>query len=168
MDLGKENFFVSLNAPMKNNHIALIIPYRIAKSLDSYSLWFQVRRENGPLNNLLEWPGGKIEMGEPPEAAAKRELAEELPDFDWNWSKQRLLLFNQYSYEYPDRHLHFSVYLLKADDISLEIGGWKDILLAAKPLEMQLALPDANRVMIQELHHYFRQQLEGGIRPWAL
>ena len=38
----------------------------------------QQRREGGQHGSLWEFPGGKIEAGESPEAAAVRELAEEL------------------------------------------------------------------------------------------
>lgn len=149
--------------------IALVAPYRIPPDLRHLELWFQVRREDGPLDGLLEWPGGKIEKGEAPVSAAQRELTEEVPTVaGLDWSRQRLQLFNIYHHRYPDRDLSFHLYLWKADDIPLETGGWKSLELGASSALTQLALPDANRPMIHELHQYFCQQLKSGARPWAL
>ena len=44
----------------------------------SFKVWVQVRIEKGPLFGLLEFPGGKIENGETPETAARREVLEEV------------------------------------------------------------------------------------------
>lgn len=41
-------------------------------------LWVQVREDGGPFKGLLEFPGGGIEEGETPLAAAVREVEEEV------------------------------------------------------------------------------------------
>lgn len=60
-----------------------------------------------PLAGLLEFPGGKIETGETPEAALSRELQEELGIRAGNM--EQLIRF---VYDYPQRRVHLHVYRL--------------------------------------------------------
>ena len=43
-----------------------------------FKIWTQVRLEAGPLYEKLEFPGGKIELGETPKKAAIRKVEEEV------------------------------------------------------------------------------------------
>ena len=63
------------------------------------------RDEDQHCGGLWSFPGGKIEIDEQPETAAKRELYEEagLAGSDW----QQLC---QQSFTYPDRILHFTLF----------------------------------------------------------
>ena len=47
-------------------------------SKDGFALWMQKRKEKGSLNNLWEFPGGKVEPDETPKEAACREFMEEV------------------------------------------------------------------------------------------
>ena len=70
------------------------------------------RRRGGYLDNMWEFPGGKLETGESPEAACVRELKEEL-DIDVEAKKLLLALEHQY----PDKtvRLHFVLCSLGED-----------------------------------------------------
>ena len=63
------------------------------------------RRATQHCGDLWSFPGGKIESGESPEVAAKRELEEETGLDGSNWES-----FGDYSFEYSDRLLHFLLF----------------------------------------------------------
>jgi 8-oxo-dGTP diphosphatase len=68
------------------------------------------RPEGRPLAGLWEFPGGKIEAGEEPEAALIRELREEL---GIEVARQDLTPLTFASHAYPDFHLLMPVYLCR-------------------------------------------------------
>lgn len=76
--IGKKNltststYFINL----KLLPVALAIFFRIQDS--TLEIWTQVRTDDGPFHGLLEFPGGGIEPGESPLAAAVREVEEEV------------------------------------------------------------------------------------------
>ncbi len=57
--------------------VALALFYRKLENHD-LDVWVQVRTDDGPYHGLLEFPGGGIEPGEEPLAAAIREVDEEV------------------------------------------------------------------------------------------
>ncbi len=61
---------------MKLLPVALAIFYRFQDS--GLEVWTQRRTDDGIYHGLLEFPGGKIEEGETPLAAAVREVQEEV------------------------------------------------------------------------------------------
>lgn len=73
--------------------------------------------KRGPGGNcpfLWEFPGGKIEPGESPFDAIKREIREEL-----SAEIEPFEVFEEYSYSYPDREIYF--YFIRAKLLSDEI-----------------------------------------------
>lgn len=61
---------------------------------------FATQRAHGEFKDGWEFPGGKIEQGETPQQAAKREVMEEL-DTEIEVGE----LFDTVEYDYPDFHL---------------------------------------------------------------
>ena len=61
---------------MKLVPVALALFYE--KLEDGLNVWVQTRTDDGPFHGLLEFPGGGIEAGETPLAAAVREVEEEV------------------------------------------------------------------------------------------
>ena len=67
------------------------------------------RAADAHMANKLEFPGGKIEMGETPERAVVRELQEEV-----GITPQHFYLFEKLEYEFPDRHITLWFWLVES------------------------------------------------------
>ena len=67
---------------------------------------FATQRGYGPYKDMWEFPGGKIEPGETPEAALIREIREEL---DTEIAVDEKI--SQVEYDYPEFHLSMACYL---------------------------------------------------------
>lgn len=65
-----------------------------------WEVLLQQRIEQGPLNGKLEFPGGKINPGENPENASKREIFEEM-----GYDIENFKLFKIYNFSYSDRRV---------------------------------------------------------------
>lgn len=67
------------------------------------------RAADAHMVNKLEFPGGKVEMGETPEQAVVRELQEEV-----GITPQHFSLFEKLEYEFPDRHITLWFWLVES------------------------------------------------------
>ena len=96
---------------MKTIKVAAAIIHRDNK-------YFATQRGYGEFEGMWEFPGGKIEPGESPEAALRREIQEELGVYV---SVERL--FHTVEYDYPSFHLTMHCYLctLEANSGASEI-----------------------------------------------
>lgn len=77
---------------------------------------FATQRGYGPMKDGWEFPGGKMEAGETPEEALKREIWEEL--------ETRIeveQLFETIDYDYPDFHLIMHCYICKVESGELTL-----------------------------------------------
>lgn len=88
---------MSFNSPMKTIRVAAAI---ICDNMEAPSRIFATAKGYGEFKGQWEFPGGKIEAGEAPEEALRREIREEL-DTDIEVGD----LLTTIEYDYPAFHL---------------------------------------------------------------
>lgn len=138
-------------------YVSVVIPLR--KQGLKWQAWVQLRREDGPLDGFLEFPGGKIEANESALEAAVRELAEEV---HLTISENDLKLFQIINHAYSDRHVCLNFHLLNvtSENDAWSIGEWFDLeaLLQQKLLE-------ANVLVLKNLINFVAS--EPSLGEWA-
>ncbi len=107
-------------------------------------VFVQRRREPGPLDGLLEFPGGKIETEETPLAAVLREVREET-GLEVEAARCRLLL--EQPFRYPDRRVRLFFFSIDLDHQPELAGGSWERAARLDPSRF----PAANRRVIEML-----------------
>ncbi len=106
---------------------------------------FLQRRD--PASRILpgrwEFPGGKLEPGEAPEAALRRELAEELGLEVQGWEALEVLV-----HAYPDRRVRLHPFLVASCGLPRTSLAWGWFTRAEL---LRLPLPEANLALAQRL-----------------
>ncbi len=104
------------------------------------------QRGYGEYKGYWEFPGGKREAGETGEAAAIREIREEL-DLDISINSYLTTI----EYDYPSFHLTMDCYLASADVIEMHINEHQAISwISSKDLDTVAWLP-ADILVVEEL-----------------
>ena len=111
------------------------------------------RRPDDPLlEDLWEFPGGKLKIDECPEEAAARELIEET-----GIPAPKLHPLHEAVHEYPDRtlHLHFFIGELQHPSDSMNESTWQWLSLDTLDDDN---VPEANRPVLRQLKGVDRKQ----------
>lgn len=126
-----------------------------------FKIWTQVRLEAGPLYEKLEFPGGKIELGETPKQAAIREVEEEV-GVNIQDSKG-LNLFKIQEYEFNGKFIVLYVFISPFDQLPNEKGDWLTINYQQKSTHLSGKIPEINHVIIDELAVYMEKIFKGNL-----
>jgi 8-oxo-dGTP diphosphatase len=112
------------------------------------------RRESDHLGGLWEFPGGKIEAGETPEEALRRELVEEL-----GVEVRVGPLWGILSHRYPERsvRLHFLFAWIERGEP--RAAAAEELRWAAPPELAELPFPGADRPLVTALLRSHREGL---------
>jgi len=134
---------------MISQTIVLIAPF------DDKGNVLLLRRDDGKhCGGLWSFPGGKVEAGEQPQAAAMRELKEETGLNATEWQR----LCNQ-SFEYPDRRLHFELFSCVCNDLSPLDTESPHVWTSIDTLT-DYPMPDANDAFIAAIKGRFEAEGE--------
>jgi 8-oxo-dGTP diphosphatase len=101
-----------------------------------------------PMAGLWEFPGGKVEVGEPPEASLIRELKEEL-DIHVNADCLAPLTFA--SHAYPDFHLLMPLYVCRRWEGMVQAREGQKILWVRGNRLRDYPMPPADEPLISHL-----------------
>lgn len=137
--------------------ISIVVPFALSNK--GFSLWTQVRCEEGELNGLQEFPGGQVEKGETPLESAVREYEEEV---GISIEQCDLGLFSMHHYKYSDRNLVFYVHTLQVSEKSTKIAGLTEQKITWESMENdveQALFPAANKEFLQVMGRFFKKQM---------
>ena len=120
----------------------------VAAIIQRDGAYFATQRGYGEFEGMWEFPGGKIEPGESPEAALKREIQEELAV---DSIIENLLCTTEY--DYPSFHLTMHCYLCNIASGEIELREHKSARwLTAETLDGVEWLP-ADKEVIDKLKY---------------
>jgi len=127
---------------MKSVEVAAAVIYKEGK-------YFATQRGYGEFEGMWEFPGGKIEPGETPQEALKREIQEELGiDIEINAHLSTI------EYDYPSFHLTMYCYLCNIISGQMELREHKSALwLAPDSLDQVTWLP-ADKEVIEKIRSH--------------
>jgi 8-oxo-dGTP diphosphatase len=108
------------------------------------------RPSDKPMAGLWEFPGGKVEVGEPPEAALIRELKEEL-SVDVTEACLAPLTFASHGYE--DFHLLMPLYVCRKWQGAVRPREGQECKWVKPNLLRDFPMPPADRPLIAHLIH---------------
>lgn len=141
---------------MKKNLTVAIALFIKDVTDDGFKLWTQKRLEEGSLFGMNEFPGGKIEPGESPEEACRREVLEEV-GVGLN-SAVKLVLFKYQDYSYENRNICLFVFLSNFSSLPPLKGDWNQISFSSKSEPLKGKIPPINHVIIDDLAVYIHSQ----------
>lgn len=144
----------------KKNLIVSIVLFLKEVNANSFQVWVQVREEEGPLYGMLEFPGGKIEDGETPEMAGRREVLEEVGITIPHQSS--LVLFKYQDYSTDLKNICLFCFLSNFDQLPQEKGQWLEIDYDQKSGPFKGKIPPINHVILDELAVYIQSQFNAG------
>jgi 8-oxo-dGTP diphosphatase len=149
---------------LKKNLIVSIAVFVKDIEAESFKIWVQVRLEQGALYGKLEFPGGKIEVGETPEEACRREVHEEvgivIPP------EEKLVLFKYQDYSVENKNICLFTYISKFCDLPSDKGEWLSIPYIGKSVFLDGKIPPINHVIIDELAVYIKKQFDAGLSQY--
>lgn len=141
--------------------VSIVIAMRNITNLGA-EFYMQKRIENGPLNGLWEFPGGKITGSESPRVVALQKFKEETSD-TLDIKEYEYFLFNKYQHSYNDRSVCLYVYIMRRNCSELVGGHWINI-----PFNIDIdhkfayKVLDANKIIIYDLLLFLKDTIHNG------
>ena len=129
--------------------VSILVPFRVMGN--KVEVFMQTRQEDGPLNGLLEFPGGKIQGAETPENAALREFSEEVEVITGTCHQ-----FKFYKYDYSDRSVCLFVNIMRVEDKDFCKGSWHQVPPNFDVETWEGKIPAANIEILRDLTGYFK------------
>ena len=127
-------------APERGIDVALAVPLRGERILVAR------RGSDAQLAGLWEFPGGKVDPGESPPEAARRELREET-----RLDGGAIEPLGLFVHEYPDRRVRLHAFIVREPEGTVETDGGREHAWHSLPELEELEMPEANAAILRAL-----------------